>query len=194
LTALADKLPEVLPKALEAAQAIQHEFDRAQALKALADKLTPELLPKALAAALAIQSESLRAEALTALADKLPEVLPKALEAALAIEQEAYRAQALTVLADKLTPELLPKALEAAQAIEHKSDRAQALTALALQLVNAPNCFNLWKDLLHFLSYRTRPNLLSDITALIPVIFSLGGKAAATEMTQAIQNVAKWWP
>ena len=194
LKALADKLtPELLPKALEAALAIQSEYSRAYALTALADKL-PEALPKALEAAQAIEDEYPRAEALMALADKLPEVLPKALEAAQAIEQEAYRAQALTVLADKLTPELLPKALEAAQAIEHESARAEALTALALHLVNAPNCFNLWKDLLHFLSYRTRPNLLSDITALIPVIFSLGGKAAATEMTQAIQNVAKWWP
>ncbi|MBD2065975.1 hypothetical protein H6F93_00205, partial [Leptolyngbya sp. FACHB-671] len=134
-----------------------------------------------------------RAQALMALAEKLPEALPKALEAALAIESESSRAQALTALAEKLTPDLLPKALEAAQAIEYEYYRVRALTALALHLVNAPNCFNLWKDLLHFLSYRTRPDLLSDITALMPVIFSLGGKAAATEITQAIQNVAKWW-
>jgi hypothetical protein len=161
-------------------------------LTALADKLTPDLLPKALEAALAIKNESDRAWALRALTDKLPEALPKALEAALAIKNESDRAWALTALADKL-PEVLPKALEAALAIKDVSLRAWAFKALALHLVNAPNCFNLWKDLLHFLSYQTRPDLLSDITALIPIIFSLGGKAAATEMTQAIQNVAKWW-
>ncbi|MEH2126923.1 NB-ARC domain-containing protein, partial [Nostoc sp.] len=46
-----------LQKALAAARAIQHEFFRANALSALADKLPPELLPEALAAARAIQSE-----------------------------------------------------------------------------------------------------------------------------------------
>ncbi len=200
LTALAEQLPDseplknqVLQFALQAAQAIRNESYRANALTALADKL-PEVLAKALEAAQSIKNESYRAYALMALADKLtPDLLAKALEAAQAIKNEESRANALMALADKL-PEVLPKALEAAQAIEDESYRVQALTALALHLVNAPNRFNLWKDLLHFLSYRTRPDLLSDITALIPVIFALGDKAAATEMTQVIQNVAKWWP
>ena len=76
LTALADKLPEVLPEALKAAQAIKYEEYRAQALTALADKL-PEVLPEALKAAQAIENERYRAQALTALAPRLfqmPEV------------------------------------------------------------------------------------------------------------------------
>ncbi|MBD2066057.1 hypothetical protein H6F93_00635, partial [Leptolyngbya sp. FACHB-671] len=137
LKALAEKLPEALPKALKAALAIKDEYSRAQALKALAEKLTPDLLPEALEAALAIKDESSHAQALTALAEKLPEVLPKALEAALAIKDESYRAQALTALPEKLTPDLLPKALEAALAIESKFSRAQALMALAEKLPEA---------------------------------------------------------
>jgi hypothetical protein len=90
LSALADKLPELLPEALAAARAIQDEHSRANALSALADKLPPELLPKALAAARAIQSESSRANVLNALADKLPEVLPEALAAATAIQDEQF--------------------------------------------------------------------------------------------------------
>jgi uncharacterized protein YbaP (TraB family) len=43
---LADKLPEALPKAFEAAQAIQAETDRVLALTALTDKLPEALLPK----------------------------------------------------------------------------------------------------------------------------------------------------
>ncbi|MDZ8223550.1 NB-ARC domain-containing protein, partial [Nostoc sp. ChiVER01] len=43
LSALADKLPELLPEALAAARAIQDEDSRASALSALADKLPPEL-------------------------------------------------------------------------------------------------------------------------------------------------------
>ncbi|MBD2519763.1 hypothetical protein H6G93_33375, partial [Nostoc sp. FACHB-973] len=40
LSALADKLPEVLPEALAAARAIQSESSRADALSALADSLS----------------------------------------------------------------------------------------------------------------------------------------------------------
>ncbi|WGV27274.1 NB-ARC domain-containing protein [Halotia branconii] len=133
LSALADKLPEVLPEALAAARTIQDESHRADALSALADKLPPELLPEALAAARTIQYESHRVYALSALADKLPEVLPEALAAARAIQDESHRADALSALADKL-PEVLPEALAAARAIEDESHRADALSALADKL------------------------------------------------------------
>ncbi|MHC5748465.1 MAG: hypothetical protein ACYTXT_42815, partial [Nostoc sp.] len=48
LTALADKLPDLLPQALATALQIQDQRYRAQALTALADKLSAELLPQAL--------------------------------------------------------------------------------------------------------------------------------------------------
>ncbi|MEH2148399.1 NB-ARC domain-containing protein, partial [Nostoc sp.] len=134
LSALADKLPDILPEALVAARAIQSEHYRAYALSALADKLPPELLPEALVAARAIQHESYRAYALSVLADKLPELLPEALAAARAIQHESYRAYALSALADKLPPELLPEALVAARAIQHESYRAYALSVLADKL------------------------------------------------------------
>jgi hypothetical protein len=84
LTELVNYLPPslqelALQKALTAARAIQHEYYRANALSALAEKLPPELLPEALAAARAIQDERYRADALRALADKLPDILPEAL-------------------------------------------------------------------------------------------------------------------
>ena len=56
LSALTDKLPELLPEALAAARHIQYEGNRAHVLSALADKL-PELLPEALAAARHNQDE-----------------------------------------------------------------------------------------------------------------------------------------
>ncbi|MEW6498667.1 MAG: hypothetical protein AB1589_40135, partial [Cyanobacteriota bacterium] len=179
--------------ALNAALAIQDEWSCFSALRALAGKL-PAALPKALDAALAIQFEFFRAEAITALADKLtPELLPKALNAALAIQDERSHDEALMALAGKLAPDLLPKALEAAQAIQDEEYRAKALTALAFHLVNTSNRFNLWKDLLHFLSYRTRQDLVSDLAAFTPVIIALGGEAAAAETAQAIQDVSRWW-
>ena len=193
LTALVYKLtPELLPKALDAALAFQNKEYRASALTALADKL-PETLPKALDAAVAIQNKEYRALALMAVADKLtPELLPKALDAALALN-EFFRADALTALVDKLTPELLPKALDAARTLQNKGYRALALMALAFPLVNTSNRFNLWKDLLHFLSYRTRQDLLTDLAGLTSVIIALGSEAAAAETAQAIQDVSRWW-
>ncbi|MEH2254833.1 NB-ARC domain-containing protein, partial [Nostoc sp.] len=132
LSALADKLPDILPEALAAARVIQSEDYRAIALSALTDKL-PEVLPEALAAARAIQNEYPRAIALSALTDKLPEVLPEALAAARAIQNEYPRAEALSALADKL-PEVLPEALTAARAIQDEYPRAIALSALADKL------------------------------------------------------------
>ncbi|MEH2226510.1 NB-ARC domain-containing protein, partial [Nostoc sp.] len=133
LSALAQKLPEVLPEALAAARAIQHEYFRANALSALAQKL-PELLPEALAAARAIQFEDSRANALSALAQKLPpELLPEALAAVRAIQDEDSRANALIALGQKL-PEFLPEALAAVRAIQDEDSRANALIALGQKL------------------------------------------------------------
>ncbi|MEH1810199.1 NB-ARC domain-containing protein [Nostoc sp.] len=195
LSALADKLPELLPEALAAARAIKSEYSRASALSVLADKL-PELLPEALATVKAIQDENYRTNALSALAKKLPpELLPEALAAAKAIQSGDYRANALSALAKKLPPKLLPEALAAAKAIQDEYSRANALSALASGLSQMPvaELFPLWRDTLHQVSLRTRPNLLQDIKALFPVIFVLGGEAATAEVARAIVDVAQWW-
>jgi hypothetical protein len=195
LTALADKLtPDLLPQALEAALAIQHDYSRANVLIALAGKL-PEVLPNALEATLAIKDDfSFRARALTALADKLPEVLPNAIDAILAIHDERDRADAVKVLIEKNIPEFLPQFLQVARDIDSlRSDRADVLKALADHFVIA-NQFYVWEDLLHHLSYRTRPDLLSDIASLTLVIDAIGGKVAIADTAQAIQDVSRWWP
>ncbi|WP_460205227.1 hypothetical protein [Scytonema sp. NUACC21] len=43
------------------------------------------------------------------------------------------------------------------------------------------------------LSVHRRPNLLSDINALTPVIFTLGGQEAVKDTASAIQDVSRWW-
>ncbi|AUB40288.1 SAM-dependent methyltransferase [Nostoc flagelliforme CCNUN1] len=133
LSALAEKLPDILPEALAAVRAIQDDYSRVKALSALAEKL-PQVWPEALAAVTAIQDESNRANALSALADKLPQVWPEALAADRAIQDDYSRVKALSALAEKLPPELLPEALAAARAIQDKSNRAKALSALADKL------------------------------------------------------------
>jgi len=197
LIKLADKLPpNLMPQVLDAALlvGVVGEFDRARAIAGLADKLPPDLLPQALDAALAIQGVPDRAKALTALADKVPEALFKALDAALAIYGDADRAPILRDLAAKLSLDLLPKALESAQTIEKWYDRRMVLWELSLHFVNTPDHLTLWTNLLHFCSYRTRPNLMWDLDHLIPALNTLGGEGAIAETVQAIQDVSRWWP
>ncbi|NEP77264.1 MAG: hypothetical protein F6K39_03205 [Okeania sp. SIO3B3] len=194
---LADKFPELLPEALAAARQIQSKHSRAEVIITLADKLTPELLTEALAAARQIQHKPNQARILSALADKFPELLPEALAAARQILNNRYRyhAQVIITLADKLTLELLPEALTAAQQIQDEYDRANVLNALADKLTQMPKTqlYPLWQDTLHTLSLRTRPDLLSDITALTPVIFYLGGEEAIKNTAITIQDVSRWW-
>ena len=91
------------PKALEAARAIGDEWDRSQALAALAPRLAELGHPaEALEAARAIGDEWDRSEALTALAPHLTEPwLREALEAARAIRYEGSRSRALAALAPR---------------------------------------------------------------------------------------------
>ena len=195
LSSLGDKLPELLPEALAAAREIQDDYYRAFALSSLGDKLPSELLPDALAAAREIQSDYYRAFALSSLGDKLPELLPEALAAARKIQHDENRAFALSSLGDKL-PELLPEALAAARKIQHDENRAFALSSLAdkLSQIRKTQLFDSWKETLHILSLHTRPSLLTDIKALTPVIFSLGGEQALKDTASAIQDVLRWWP
>ena len=195
LSKLAPKLTlELLPEALTIAREIHDESNRTSALSKLAPKLTPELLPEALAIAREIHDESNRTLVLSSLANKLPNLLPEVLAAARKIENELTRVLVLGNLAPKLS-ELLPEALAVAREIKGKNERAEALSALAEKLsqIQKNQLFSLWRDSLDILSLRTRPDLLTDIQAFTPVIFSLGGKQAVKNTASAIQDVSRWW-
>ena len=202
LAALAPRLAEVgyPQEALAAAREIEYADDRARALAALAPHLPPEQQPKVLAEALAaarkIEDAGGRARVLTALAQHLPpELLPEALTAAKEIKDADDRARVLTALAERL-PELLPEALTAARETRNADDRARALTALSPRLAELPrpDLYRPWDETLPHLARRTRPDLLTDLRALVPVIHALGGEAAIAETARAIQDVARWWP
>ena len=126
--------PEHLAEALAAAREIQEADARADALRALAERLPAEHLPTALAAAREIQEAYFRADALRALAERLPEVWPEALAAAREIQEAYRRADALRALAERLPAEHLPTALAAAREIQEADARADALRALAERL------------------------------------------------------------
>ena len=89
----------------------------------------------------------------------------------------------------------LKKALAAAREIQSEEHRAKTLSSLAdkLSQIQKTPLFDYWRDTLNILSVHTRPNLLSDIKALTPVIFTLGGQQAVKDTVCAIQDVSRWW-
>jgi hypothetical protein len=179
---------------------IRREGERVRALANLAPYLPPELLSKALHIAQSMEVKWARVEALSAIAPFLPleqkhQALAEALAAAREIEDAYTRAHALTALAAHF-PEVLPEALAVAKGIGSEWDRAKALTALAPRLAELPRpvLYPPWDETLPRLARRTRPDLLTDLRALVPVIHALGGEAAIAETFRAIQDVARWWP
>jgi formylglycine-generating enzyme required for sulfatase activity len=92
-------------EALRAAQAIQDEYNRAEALREVATQF-PEGYLEALRAAQAIQDEYNRAKSLSALEAQFPGLYLEALRAAQAIQDESERDQILSVLGANLPQEL----------------------------------------------------------------------------------------
>src|SRR5260221_7656769 len=176
---------------------MDHEYDRVEVLAALAPALPEALLREALEAARAIKHEGDRAQLLTALVPALPEtLLREALEAARAIKHESYRAEVLAALVPALPEALLREALEAARAIKHESYRVQVFTGLALSMAKLPSIvkYSFWCELLHSWASGTRHDMLTDLSALFPVIFALGGTKGVVETCYAILEVGQWWP
>ena len=124
------------------------------------------------------------------------EALAAARELPETVRSGSPRAEAPAALAPHLPPNLLAQALAAAREIGNESARAEALAALAPRLAELPRpaLYPLWDETLPLLARRTRPDLLADLRALVPVIHALGGEAAIAETARAIQDTARWWP
>jgi NACHT domain len=148
LTVLADRMPEVIPDALEAIREICLEqnnsnsvfdfsyYSVVEMLIALADEITLGFLPKTLEIVQLIKDNSNQAKVLTALAGTTHGITPKALEAIQLIQHEYIGIDIFITLVDKLTLEFLPKALEIAKNFPGDG-HCQALMALADKLPEA---------------------------------------------------------
>jgi hypothetical protein len=158
-------LPE---DAMEIARSIPDSYSMAQALAGLAPSLQGTLFEEALALSLNMWSDEVKGTALSGLLPRLAEQ---------GVEQ-AHRAFHI-----------------ACEVIDSKA-RITALTALVPRILKlpAPDLYSLWANVLHILSKRTRPVLLSDLDALIPVLAQLGGGKALEEVTEALVDVASCWP
>jgi hypothetical protein len=137
------------------------------------------------------------------------QVLQEALEAARKISQDEDRGKALMHLVPYLPQSMRQHALREAVAVAWGlSDRSffhtlgQELMDMVSRLTGLPypELAFLWSEvhngenLLRFLAGRTRESLLSNLSALAPVIHKLDGEEAIAEVFSAIQDVGRWWP
>ncbi len=97
-----------------------------------------------------------------------------------------------------LSPQMLTDALAAARAIIRKVARARALAALAPHLAGTPACDANLTLTLRTCARRGRPDLLGDITALMPWLLALAERSdqpsMLTDLGTAIIETARCWP
>jgi hypothetical protein len=111
------------------------------------------------------------------------------------IGDEKLRIQGLIGLAPWITPDQIQKFLGTIINIDDKQLRAQALAALVSNwlLLPVPQSLSLWRECIQISSRRHRPDLLSDLSSLSPVISDLGGITAIKDILKTIKVVTKWW-
>lgn len=171
---------EVLTEALKATRGVKDEFRRAEALKELARHLLEPLRPEALKVARSIKNDPRwRAEALRGFIPCICRSRPGA--------------TALVTLAPRIAELGFPEAaLVSARVIDYEDrdldDRPGVLACVAPYLARLPRArlYPLWRETLYFLAIRTRPDLLADLGALVPVIVTLGGAEAVVETLHAV--------
>lgn len=197
LVDLARQLPKgLMTAALAIVQDMEEDTAYGKALIGLAPYLSKALRKKAQEKAGQIQAEGDRLSVLGALGPHplkttqgLGDIVPKQ-------EQPADEL-------DALSPDQLKERLQKAAQADPPKPRAETLRHLASALSRLPSSelLEYWgkepggeSNLLHTLANRSRKHLLSDLSALAPVIHKLGGEEAIDETFCAIQDVCRWWP
>lgn len=199
----------VYREAFEALQEVGNGRHRGRLLAELAPKLPFPLLEEALMLAKDLPEvtlyESPRGEAQTALALAMASAGGRALIVAQNIEDEPFRSAVLTELALQLFERgYTEEAVAATRSIISADTRGQVLTRLAkvvaAQMSTDPTPAHivwmeaLWEEVLPVLAAHSRRDILSDLSALVPLIAALGGVAVIREIVQAILDVGRWWP
>jgi KAP family P-loop domain len=144
LSPLSEEAKTRIQEEMEAAQGIEHEPSRSQALIAIADQLPAsesQLLQQALEAAQGIQYKYSRSQAIAAVANHLPKlerqsVLQQAIDMAKGFQDEERSRALATIPAQIPASELHPlqQALETAKQIENEDSRSRDLTADTAQI------------------------------------------------------------
>ena len=201
LAGLAPYLPKSMREKMLREEVLFHRRENWQVLAftELASHLPNSLLEDALEVARKINFKWHKLKVMKVLTQHQPALIEETLATARAIPIEEGQAQALAELApylpENIKCEVLSETLAIVQKISDKQSRAGILNILAPYIaeVNPTNLYSLWCSTLHTLARRSRKDLLADISALTPVIVSLGGGEALEEISYAIQDIGQWW-
>ncbi len=123
----------------------------------------------------------------------------EALLLAKTIEVDFHKASAFIGIVSHLSPpnkiDILKETLFLIGNIYDMDTRKELLADIVQLLRIEPPTFiyPLWTETLRLISRRSRENLLTDLAALIPIIFCLGGQVALEQMVYATLDVYKWW-
>jgi Alcohol dehydrogenase GroES-like domain len=194
---------KLLAEALAAANAIKDALSRGNALRTVAASLPPNVARDAVTAARLVDDPLGRARALRVLVARVTErerqqVAREALDAIGGIGDEWNVAGEIDALLADLPDDLLGAALTLVLS------RAPGATALPLarlavrwpaacRSAGIPEHVAVSATLDAFARGR-RPQALAAISAVIPVLRSLGGVAVLDELAQALVDTATWWP
>ncbi|MCP4042019.1 MAG: hypothetical protein GY731_08695 [Gammaproteobacteria bacterium] len=200
LERIATHLPgELLPRALDMACGIQHEYGRATALEGLAPRLEGMLLQRAIGCARQMKNEEYRSMTLTQLQCRLPDRPREEVLASLESLYPYNRIEATMELLPTLTGQMQFQVLAELPAVVVKQvqfARGKLLRPLAIWLrdYSAGDIHIAWEQVLPISANTGRADLLGDIGALAPLILSMGGEQALMDTVDTIQDVCDWWP
>lgn len=117
------------------------------------------------------------------------------LSGALAVSRQKMNARWLFALAPVLPVARWSEALAAAQQIGGPALRADLMARFpSFRDMSLPELHREWTDTLNGLAKLSRPAFLRCLSALGPVLLTLGGTEAVGQALDAIRELADWWP
>jgi hypothetical protein len=203
--ALADLAPKLstaqLAEAVEAVGGVQHDELVAGSLAVLAPFLPADLLERAFDISSGIPTAHYRSRALKAFLPRMAELGEpgRALAVVRGLDgpsSELNRSDIIARLARHLPQHLLTEALDLIRAMPSDEGRRKAIAALDHRLPELPadELWEAWASTVTVAVGRGRGQLLSDLAAIPDTLQALGGRGIQAELSQAIDDVARWWP
>jgi hypothetical protein len=202
---LAPYLPQELrnqmfEELLSVVATVTNERKQVEALAYVIPQLPTSLLRKMLPIVQAIKDSQRQSNLLTLIIPCASEKLhPELLTVVRAIARLDTRATLLGMLlphvSDHMFGERLQEALDAVRGAHYQAAPTQVLAKLVpiFTQLTPTQMQLLWKMLLPILAQRQRPELLTDLLALEPIITTLGSSQNLADTSQAIQDVGRWW-
>jgi|GEM_PF-3290784 len=126
-------------------------------------------------------------------------LLKELLKEAYQIKDKELKIKTLAILSTYLPSPFKEKTVENAielanEIVDHRY-RAKILVEISSSFYELTDDFiyKFWKKTIHLLSSNTRESLMLNLSALIPLIYRLGGATAVEDTFTSVKDVSRWW-